>query len=346
MRKPRSAQARLTHKPPRLAAARTRAQAEAIRRAVTASATELLRALAPDESIPKVLERIGRSADVSRVVVFRNSPAANGGVAAELCYEWDAARVRPRKAGASSPQQMPLWDPEELIPLLTKGEPIRLVARQVRKPLRAMMQSAGVKSALLVPIFVDTKWWGHICFDDCRRERQWTAAEADTLRTLAEMIGAAIARARDLQHLADASRVVENSPVILFRIAAQSPYPLLYLSQNVSRFGYRAAELMASPYRYLDLFHPDDAPAMSADIRRIVNGDVPDVTQERRLRRADGRYAWVEARARLLTGPQHEAEIEGILIDIDLRWVNGVMAFLAAANFVVSAIHTVLLFGG
>lgn len=346
MRKPRSAQARLTHKPPRRAAARTRAQAEAIRRAVTASATELLRALAPDESIPKVLERIGRSADVSRVVVFRNSPAANGGVAAELCYEWDAARVRPRKAGASSPQQMPLWDPEELIPLLTQGEPIRLVARQVRKPLRAMMQSAGVKSALLVPIFVDTKWWGHICFDDCRRERQWTAAEADTLRTLAEMIGAAIARARDLRHLADASRVVENSPVILFRIAAQSPYPLLYLSQNVSRFGYRAAELMASPCRYLDLFHPDDAPAMSADIRRILNGDVPDVTQERRLRRADGRYAWVEARARLLTGPQHEAEIEGILIDIDLRWVNGVMAFLAAANFVVSAIHTVLLFGG
>jgi len=36
----------------------------------------------------------------------------------------------------------------------------------------------------------------------------------------------------------------------------------------------------------------------------------------------------------------------GSAIDIDLRWVNGVMAFLAAANFVVSAIHTVLLFGG
>jgi len=31
-------------------------------------------------------------------------------------------------------------------------------------------------------------------------------------------------------------------------------------------------------------------------------------------------------------------------MDIDLRWVNHVMAFLAAANFVVSALHTVLLF--
>lgn len=31
-------------------------------------------------------------------------------------------------------------------------------------------------------------------------------------------------------------------------------------------------------------------------------------------------------------------------MDIDLRWVNQVMAFLAAANFVVSAMRTVLLF--
>lgn len=30
-------------------------------------------------------------------------------------------------------------------------------------------------------------------------------------------------------------------------------------------------------------------------------------------------------------------------MDIDLRWVHHVMAFLAAANFVVSALHTVLL---
>ncbi len=319
MRKPRSARTRLPQKPPRIADARRRAPAEAIRRAITASATELLRALTPDQSIPKVLERIGRAADVSRVVVFRNGPGADGAVAAVLCYEWDGARVRPRNARTSPQRQMPLWDPTQLIPLLTKGEPIRLFARQMRKPLRAMMQSAGVKSALLVPIFVDTKWWGHICFDDCRCERKWTAAEADALRTLAEMIGAAIARARDLKNLADANRVVENSPVVLFRIAAQAPYPLLYLSQNVARFGYRAAELMASPGRYLDLFYPDDAPAMTADIRRIVNGDVLDITQERRLRRADGRYVWVEVRARLLTDARQDSEIEGILIDINDR---------------------------
>lgn len=32
------------------------------------------------------------------------------------------------------------------------------------------------------------------------------------------------------------------------------------------------------------------------------------------------------------------------VMDIDLRWVNQVMAFLAAADFVVSAMRTVLLF--
>ena len=229
-------------------------------------------------------------------------------------------RPGPRPPGGPSRQpQQPFVDPEQLIPLLTKGEPIRLVTRQVRKPLRGMMEAAGVKSALLVPIFADSQWWGHIRFDDCRRERRWTAADTDRLRTLAEMIGAAIARASDLQHLADANRVVENSPVVLFRISAEAPHPLLYLSQNVTRFGYRAAELMASPSRYLDLFHPDDAVAMAADIRRIITKQVREAVQERRLRRADGRYIWVELRVRLLTEPAQPAELEGILIDINER---------------------------
>jgi PAS domain S-box-containing protein len=346
MRKSRSAKARVPEKPPRRAAVRPRAQPEAIRRAIAASATELLRAITPDQSIPKVLERVGRAADVSRVVVFRNTAAADGTLTAAHCYEWGAADIGRRKSAVSRPLQIPLSDPEQLTAVLTKGKAIRLLARHVRKPLRTMMQSAGIKSALLVPIFVDTRWWGHICFDDCRRERRWTTADIDRLGTLAEMIGAALARARDLQDLADANRVVENSPVVLFRISAQAPYPLLYVSRNVARFGYRAAELMASPGRYLELFHPDDTLAITTDIRRIVSGAVQDITQERRLRRADGRYVWVEARASLLADQHYPAEIEGILIDIDLRWVNGIMAFLAAANFVVSAIHTVLLFAG
>jgi len=33
-------------------------------------------------------------------------------------------------------------------------------------------------------------------------------------------------------------------------------------------------------------------------------------------------------------------------MDLDLGWVNHVMAFLAAANFVVSALHTVLILAG
>jgi hypothetical protein len=44
--------------------------------------------------------------------------------------------------------------------------------------------------------------------------------------------------------------------------------------------------------------------------------------------------------------PRNKQDADGRPMDIDLRWVNGVMAFLAAANFVVSAIHTVLLFAG
>lgn len=48
-------------------------------------------------------------------------------------------------------------------------------------------------------------------------------------------------------------------------------------------------------------------------------------------------------RARVDAGSFQDAA-ETAAMEFDLRWVHHVMAFLAAANFVVSALHTVLLF--
>ena len=51
-------------------------------------------------------------------------------------------------------------------------------------------------SVLAVPIFVDGVWWGFIDFDDCERERDWSAAEIDAIRTAAGLIAAAVSRER------------------------------------------------------------------------------------------------------------------------------------------------------
>ena len=41
-----------------------------------------------------------------------------------------------------------------------------------------------------VPVFAEGRWLGLIGFDDCRGERDWSAAEIDTIKIMAELIGA------------------------------------------------------------------------------------------------------------------------------------------------------------
>ena len=49
---------------------------------------------------------------------------------------------------------------------------------------------------MAVPVFADGHLWGHIGLDDCRDEREWSPAEIDTLKTLAELIGATVSARR------------------------------------------------------------------------------------------------------------------------------------------------------
>lgn len=129
-----------------------------------------------------------------------------------------------------------------------------------------------MKSVLSVPIFAEGRWLGMIGFDDCRSERDWSPAEIDTLKTVAELVGAAVARASHLKTLDDARRIVESSPTILYRLSPDPPFDLTYVSENVTRYGYAADDLLANPKRWLELVAADDLPTMMYNINLLSTG--------------------------------------------------------------------------
>ena len=275
----------------------------------------------PEQSIPNVLQRVGRAAAVCRVAVYQNAAQADGTPGPKLIYQWDSGGSVPARPPRTDPGRAPARaGRDRLLATLASGKPKGLLTRDAPEPLRGLLERAGVKSALLVPVFVDNTWWGHIDFEDCRRLRAWTTAESDTLATVAEMIGAALSHSRRISELADANRVVENSSVVVFRVSANPPFPLIYVSRNVDHFGHSAIELLADPTGYIDLFHPDDRPHVAADLRRIAEGQESGISREWRLRTGDGRYLWVDVRARALHDARGQVcEVEGILFDIDER---------------------------
>ena len=137
---------------------------------------------------------------------------------------------------------------------------------------------------------------------------------------LAEFIGTAVAHAHALRDLANANRIIDNSLAVLYRLDAEDPHRLQYVSRNITRYGYNASDLISAPTRYLELFHPDDLSDVMLDIARIANGQIPEAARERRILVADGRYVWFEDRTRPLYDENHKlTTIEGLLIDINDR---------------------------
>ena len=203
---------------------------------------------------------------------------------------------------------------------LRRGETIVGQTRDFDAAARGLFDLGGVKSVLCVPVFADGQWRGLIGFDDCRSERDWSATEIDTIKTLAELLGAAVARTSRLQTLADANRIIENSPTILYRLSPRPPFQLIYLSQNVQRYGYEAENLLAAPDQWLQLIDVESHATIAADIKAIIEGKSEHTLIEFRLKKADGCHVWLEGRGYPVRDEQQRlVAIEGILTDITER---------------------------
>ena len=161
---------------------------------------------------------------------------------------------------------------------------------------KSLFLKLGIRANLVVPVAVDGKVWGRIGFDDCTTERAWSAAEIDILSIVADMIGGAIIRERYVEELKNANTIVESSPTILFRLRGDPSLSLIYISHNVTLYGYDPVEMLASPLFWQTIIHPDDALRVAGLLTRMaVEGRKP-ATTEFRMRAKNGAYHWLECR--------------------------------------------------
>ncbi len=288
--------------------------------AVAVAAKELLRSSDLAVSLPKVAGEIGSATGVDRTHIFLLDPDRSDGCIRQH-YLWTAANPQAlpgfRDTAEGTMEEVGLrgW-----IEKLRRGEPVTCHVRDLQPKARDMFNAAGIKSILSVPVFAEGQWLGMIGFDDCRSERNWSAVEVDVVQTMAELVGAAIARTKHLQSLADANRIIQNSPTILFRLAPQPPFPLIYLSRNIDHYGYDVDALLAEPEAWLQLIHAEDMPAIIREIEALLSGERELANIEFRLKKADGAIAWFNGHGRMMRDAEGRlAAVEGILADITER---------------------------
>ena len=294
---------------------------EAILEIVATSARELLWSSDLQQSLPKVMERLGQVTGADRVHIIEfdaDNPSAESRVAEH--FVWNAPGVRTTSDFRTLKEPMATVGLSAWVPRLARGETVVGDASDFGSAARPLFEKGDVKSVLAVPIFVDGHWRGLISFDACRSERRWGAAEIETFKAVAELVGGAVARMRHLQQLADANRIIESSPTILYRLGPQPPFPLTYMSQNIRHYGYDAGELLAEPNTWLRMIEEEDIPPILANINSLIEGKADHVQLDFRLQKPDGSAIWFDSESYALrdaTGTL--TAIEGILNDVTER---------------------------
>jgi PAS domain S-box-containing protein len=227
------------------------------------------------------------------------------------------------------------------LPLLTGAVPIEpdwrlLVLVDLSRPLALRLQSAKeslVREALMVlgatallALLLHLFWFR-------RAERVARSLDAMGAGNLAArvdvsggdelaLIGAQANRmAEQLQwdqaRIRRMSQIVDHSPMVVIEWRNAEGWPVSYASDSVAQWGYSPDDLRRGNLVYNDLVHPDDLARVNAEIENYFAHGPDAYRQEYRIRRADGRWAWVDDRTRLRRDSLGEvAEISGVLLDI------------------------------
>ncbi len=171
---------------------------EAMMAALNRAAQQFLRSAAWEKNIPAFLEHLGVAAEVGRAYVFQNFEGQEGQIFTSQCYEWTAPGIAPQ---IDSPafHQIPAQTigPGSWCTQLSQERLVTALIRDLPEADQAPFLERGVLSIVIVPIFVEKRWWGFLGLEDYVSERQWSKAKLDALQAAAEIFSASEVRARN-----------------------------------------------------------------------------------------------------------------------------------------------------
>ncbi|HEX9926753.1 MAG TPA: PAS domain S-box protein, partial [Anaerolineae bacterium] len=116
--------------------------------------------------------------------------------------------------------------------------------------------------------------------------------------------------------------VVENSPAIIFRwrYAMDEGWPVEFVSQNISQFGYTPDDFLATNAPYTSIMHPDDIDRINCEIETYLAGERDRFQLQYRIITKAGQVRWVDERTvieRDATG--QISHTQGLIIDVTER---------------------------
>ncbi|MCL2767734.1 MAG: ATP-binding protein [Synergistaceae bacterium] len=145
-----------------------------------------------ESSIMEALDLLGRSVNVNRVHIFQNE-MIDGDLHYIHKYEWVSSASRVKNSfpigKKFSYSENPEWECKFL-----RGEYINGPLSHLTPLDQSIMAPLGIKSSLVIPLFLQSRFLGFFSFDDCEQERTFTEDETNILRSAGLMMFSAMHR--------------------------------------------------------------------------------------------------------------------------------------------------------
>ncbi|MFM2194844.1 MAG: hypothetical protein RL092_444 [Bacteroidota bacterium] len=120
--------------------------------------------------------------------------------------------------------------------------------------------------------------------------------------------------------------IIENSPTVLFRWSMDDSFPVEFVSENISQFGYDASDFLERRINYADIIFKDDLERIRSEVKQYHQDEVLLYTQTYRIYNESGEIRWVEDRTMVERNDQDDATFhQGLITDITDR-VNAQLA--------------------
>ncbi|AKB11773.1 MAG: PAS domain-containing protein [Methanosarcina thermophila] len=114
--------------------------------------------------------------------------------------------------------------------------------------------------------------------------------------------------------------IIDKSPTVAFLWKYEENWPVVFVSENVTQFGYSVEDFLSGNILYGNIIHRDDIRAVVESLARSVREGYDSFEMEYRIFTKDGRVRWVEERTFIQRDNKGEAtHLQGIVIDVTER---------------------------
>ena len=270
-----------------------------------------------NNKIQYTLQLMGKHTGVSRVYIFEDD---SSGLITSNTYEWCNTGI--------SPQMDDLQEiPYEVIPswkkILNKEHKVFSTnIQELPNDILEILEPQGIKSILVLPLFVQNRFWGFIGFDECVREKAWDTEEVELLRTISGIISYSFERQLYQQQLHESELrlklAIENTEAGLWDWNIKTG-EVFFNDIWCNMLGYKTSEIETNVSAWEKLVHPFDMPYVMQDLNDHLEGNANFYENIHRLKTKSGQWKWIKDKGRVIEFDEDgkPARAIGTHIDID-----------------------------